>query len=75
MRECRFCHQNSVDTEGICNNTRCMAHGDTILEKLDEEDKFCEECGGSGFIAKLYPQGHCEARCEQCEGTGLKEEA
>lgn len=32
----------------------------------------CPECMGGGFIAKLYPNGHTEERCEECEGTGEK---
>ena len=34
----------------------------------------CPECEGGGFIAKLYPNGHTEARCEICDGRGYIEE-
>lgn len=33
-------------------------------------DVECPDCGGSGFIAKLYPSGHTEERCDLCDGSG-----
>ncbi len=33
----------------------------------------CPECEGGGFIAKLYPNGHTEVRCETCGGSGVIE--
>ncbi len=30
----------------------------------------CSNCGGGGMVAKLYPSGHTEEKCETCGGTG-----
>lgn len=38
--------------------------------KLDEMVE-CEVCEGGGIIPKLYPNGHCEEKCENCDGFGL----
>lgn len=37
------------------------------------DEAICPECDGAGFQAKLYPSGHTEVRCEECNGQGYFE--
>lgn len=41
---------------------------------LDSTWGVCTECGGGGFIAKLYPSGHTEQTCDECGGLGYEEQ-
>lgn len=34
----------------------------------------CEACCGGGIVSVLYPTGHHEKTCEECDGTGWQQD-
>ena|SRR5690606_22230866 len=57
---------NGIDINSISATTWASV---SIRTDLDGEGE-CLECAGAGFIANLYPNGHTEVRCENCDGSG-----
>lgn len=53
-------------TTSHAHHINCPAHPTNKVEIRET----CPECEGSGFIPKLLPTGHTEAKCEACDGSG-----
>lgn len=88
MRNCPICKIDSIKPTGRCSNPQCSAYSHKVLDEDDTEgceiNEFtgeklppgyitCEECGGRGMWAKLYPGGHTEITCGYCDGEGCIE--
>lgn len=48
----------------------CIPVHDHITKLKEDDIKVCGNCEGSGMDCKLYPNGHTEITCEECDGTG-----
>jgi len=66
---CPIC-KSQLDPERVCHSTHCLYFGAEVPVSKEETIE-CPECCGGGMVAKLFPSGHTEVKCERCYGEGV----